>query len=171
MRYEDGTETLEPGAEVRVRVTGNKLICRARRQEAGFSIPVEQITEIVYDDESWRASRDVKRNLAAAIAEDPRTVLAVPIVAITVLPVAHAWKRKRHYVEILWEENGEGRRAAFLIGKGDYQSFLAELEEVAGLERRDLVEERQALRDRLREQVRRHVEACNGRPIPCPETR
>jgi hypothetical protein len=138
-KYEDGTEAVEKGTKMKVTVGKERIICEAGKR-APFSILVATVTEVSYDTKSRRRWAEAGAVAAASLG---------------VALVFMALKTTKHFVNILWEENGARKEVIFKVGKGEYVSFLAELQRVTGKEWKNLVMERK----RVQEELKREQEA------------
>ena len=102
-------------------------------RDSRTAIPVSQILEVTYDNQSRRHSEDL-----GCYGEG---CLIAPIVFLALLP----FKSTDHYVGTVWQDN-EMRETIFQVGKGEYVDFLARLREVTGKEWRNLPVERERFR-------------------------
>lgn len=63
------------------------------------------------------------------------------------------FKTTRHFVSIHWQEGREEKGAVFKVGKGEYASFLAELERVTGRPWLNLAKELESVRQELKAEL------------------
>ncbi len=137
MKYGGGTEPVKKGTKMKVTVGKERIVCETGKM-APFSIPVADVVEVSYNTKS-------RRRLAESAG--------VALVFFPVAPVLLFMKSKKHFVNIVWEENGTGKEVVFKVGKGEYTFFLAELERVTGNGWKNLeMEEKQLQAERKQEQ-------------------
>lgn len=131
MKYETGSLFIKKGSKMKVTVGSEKVLC-ASGKEIPFAIPVTAITQVTYDTKARRRMGE-----AAAIA-----ILSLGVAAAFMFV-----KTKKHFVNIVWEEDGTEKEIIFKVGKKEYVSFLAELERVTGRPYRDLAMETKQAED------------------------
>ena len=156
MKLEEGTEPIKKGTKMKVTVGEERIICESGKM-APFSIPVADVVEVSYDIKS-------RRRLAEGVG--------VAIAFWPAAPVLFFMKTKKHFVNIVWEENGTGKEVIFKVGKGEYTFFLDELERVTGkrwknlaMEGKRLQEERKQEQEALKEAKSRRTSVTLDRPV------
>ena len=136
MKYETGTQPIKQGTTLNVTVGNDQIVCDAESGRA-FAIPVAGVKEITYDTK-------VRRRLAEAAA--------VAILSLGVAAIFVALKTKKHFVNVVWQEDGTDKEAVFKVGKGDYAAFLGDLQRVTGKEWKNLEMEQEMARQALKSQ-------------------
>lgn len=68
------------------------------------------------------------------------------------------FKTTRHFVGIHWQKGREEKGAVFKVGKGEYASFLAELERVTGRPWLNLAKELESVRQELKAELKAELE-------------
>ena len=142
MKYEEGSTSIEKGEKVQV-TFGNERITYQIDEGKRFSIPTASVSEVSYDTKSRRRMGE-----AAAVA----------LLSLGAAAVFMALKTTKHFVNILWDENGTKQEVVFKVGKGEYKPFLAELERATRKEWRNLPEEEKAVREELDQEKKNKIE-------------
>jgi hypothetical protein len=135
MKYEEGTERVNKGTKMKVSVGRDKIICETGKS-APFSIPVAAVTEISYDIKA-------RRRIAEAAG--------VALVFWPAAPMFVFMKSKKHYVNLLWQEDGIRKEAIFKVGKGEYESFLDELQHVTNKPWKNMIAERKRIQKEFKQ--------------------
>ncbi|MFQ5695576.1 MAG: hypothetical protein ACE5HB_06275 [Terriglobia bacterium] len=109
-----------------------KIIQAEKRRQAAYERMLEERLEL--QEERVKLQREEEKLYESC---EPAHPLAATVVAAVGLPVAAVlapFKTTKHFVLIVWDENGERRRVAFKVGKGEYKAFLQALNAVAPAE-------------------------------------
>jgi hypothetical protein len=141
MKYEEGTKAVEKGKDLKVTVGNGNIVCSTKESEA-FSIPIAAVIEVSYDVK-------VRRRLAEAAAVAWASLGAAAVLAVL--------KTKKHFVNILWEEDGAKKEVVFKVGKGEYKPFLAELRKATGKEWKNLPKEREMLKKEIEQEKKNTI--------------
>ncbi len=122
LKYESGVFSLEKETKMKVTMGQDQITFQPKgRQE--FSIPFKSIFEVAYDTKSQR-----RTNQAAMLAA------VSPLGGMILLSM----KKTKHYVSIVWEEEGIKKDVLFEVPKDERTSLLNELQNVTGKPWRDL---------------------------------
>jgi hypothetical protein len=161
MKYETGTEAIKPGARIQVGISPETIVLVWKSHQR-IAIPAGAITDISYDTVSYRRSADVlpvADSLASGPAPPPgqggEGLAALMMVTLITAAFVHAIKTTQHFVRLAWVEEGRERVVWLKVGKGEYSSFLASLEQVTGRRFVDRAAERQRLAAELRARMER----------------
>lgn len=136
-KYETGSENIKKGLQLRVTVAKDNVVCEDTKGTAVLTIPTRSVFEINYNT---KARRRVAEGAVIAGA------LSLGIGAV----IAVAVKTKKHFVNIIWDEGTVKKEAIFKVGKGEYASFIAELERMTGKEHRNLEMENKRIQEQLK---------------------
>jgi hypothetical protein len=122
LKYESGVFPLKKETKMKVTVGQDQVTFQPKNGQA-FAIPCKSIVEVAYDTKSQRRTAE-----AAALAA------ASPLGGM----ILFAMKKTKHYVSIVWEENGVKKDVIFDVPKGERTSLLDELQRATGKPWRDL---------------------------------
>lgn len=115
--YDGGSlPNLKPGTSMRLVIEGTNIDVLKGKSSVAV-IPASAVTEISY-------GQDVHRRVGAAIGVGAVTLGLGALMALT--------KSKKHYIGLLWNENGKKGGFAFQANKKDYRGLLAGLEGITG---------------------------------------
>lgn len=126
VKYESGTEKLAKGTKITLTI-GSDTIAGQAGTGSSITIPVSSITEVSYDTVEKKRTKQGAALMAAS-----------PLAGLILMGT----KSVRHYVNIISKENEQEREVIFLVGKGDREAFLAELQRVTGQPWHDRAAER-----------------------------
>ncbi len=141
MKYSDGTEELEEGAKIKVKVDEEHIICTTQNGR-GFSIPVAEVSEVSYEAVTQPRARQLY-----GIDEPPIVMCGdIGCVPDLIAIISRGLEYREHFVRIVWPKDAnENREAVFRVSKRDYRAFLAELHTVTGKPWKDRSGEREKL--------------------------
>lgn len=122
LKYESGVLPLQKETKIKVTVGQDQVTFQPQNGQA-FSIPFKSIVEVAYDTKSQRRTAE-----AAAVAA------ASPLGGM----ILFAMKKTKHYVSIVWEEDGVKKDVIFDVPKGERTPLLSELQSATGKPWRDL---------------------------------
>lgn len=115
--YDGGSiPNAKPGTDMRLYMDGNMIRINQGKTEIA-AIPASAVTEISY-------GQDVHRRVGAAIGLG---VVSFGLGALLALA-----KSKKHFVGLVWDDNGKKGGFAFQADKNDYRGLLAGLEGITG---------------------------------------
>ena len=118
---------LRRGDKIKVQVSNHGIVVQ-RGKKALLSIPDTEVTEITHAHRSHRVSESVLAGTNDMCAGEG-CILVAPIglaAAVATLP----FTTTRHFVQILWQENGAMHTIEVRLSKRDYQGFLDVLQNV-----------------------------------------
>ena len=149
MKYEDGwgTGSVLRGTKLKVTV-GSDCILVGTKQGVTFSIPVTGVIEVAYDIRvrrrgGQRAELWVGAARQAVLSSGDGFGALFPLLIAGVGGAVLApIKTRKHFVHIVWQEEGVEKELRFKVGKGEYAAFLAELERVTGRPWKNLPQQR-----------------------------
>jgi|GEM_PF-3517048 len=121
-KYEAGSFPLRRETKTKVTVGRDQIVCQPEGGQR-FTIPIQSINEVAYDTKAQRRTAEA----AALAAFSPLGGL-----------ILFSMKKTKHYVSIVWEENGEKKDVVFMVSKDDRTPFLNELQSVTDKPWRDL---------------------------------
>jgi hypothetical protein len=136
MKYETGTEAIAPDTKMKLTVGPEFIVCESKDGEV-FTIPVAGVREVAYDIVVRRRAEE--EDVLSVWEWDRSGLILIPAL------VLHAFKTKQHFVQVVWQEDGDEKEVWFKVGKGEYSDFLLALEQVSGLRWRNLAQEREGL--------------------------
>jgi hypothetical protein len=122
LKYETGSIQIKQATKIKVSIEQEQITCQPELGQS-FSIPLKAIKEVAYDTKSQRRTTE-----AAILAA------ASPLGGI----ILYSIKKTKHYVSIVWDENGVEKDVIFLVPKNEKTSLLNELQAVTGKPWRDL---------------------------------
>ncbi|MFB3153390.1 MAG: VWA domain-containing protein [Candidatus Acidiferrales bacterium] len=149
MKYEDGwgTGSVLRGTKLKVTV-GSDCILVGTKQGVTFSIPVTRVIEVAYDIRvrrrggQWAELWVGAARQAVLSSGDGFSALFPLLIAGVGGAVLAPIKTRKHFVHIVWQEEGVEKELRFKVGKGEYAAFLAELERVTGRPWKNLPQQR-----------------------------
>jgi len=142
-------QPLASGAKLKIRFDSGRMVCRARKTDV-LSIPVTDVTEIVYDAATHRVSKAVLGGVGEMMSSGgacypPEGCGALVLGGLMAAAVTVPFKYTNHFVEIAWQgEDGE-QHLVFQVGKGGYESFLEELGSATGQQWKNVAQEKKAV--------------------------
>ncbi len=122
LKYESGSFQLRRETKTKITIDQEKITCQPEGGQQ-FSIPFKSITEVAYDTKAQRRTAEA----AALAAFSPLGGL-----------ILFSMKKTKHYVSIVWEEDGVTKDAIFLVSKDERTPLLNELQRATGKPWRDL---------------------------------
>jgi protein TonB len=125
-------------------------------------------------DRAYQRARRLRRELdgmEGVILPDPGRSLLVTAALSPVAAILSPFKKRKHFVHVFWEEDGEAREVALRVGKGKYANFLATLQRVTGKPWVEMAQRRQEMHQGLKREVEELMAACDGQPVSCTGAR
>jgi hypothetical protein len=143
-KYMAGARTDAVGAKVTLSVSPQGVLCK-KGKDVVLQVPIESVAQVGYDTQAHNKGWAVLRSGSGGSSGEAATV--VFITAAILAP----FKTTRHFIRILWQQDGEPQEALLEVGKGDYSAVLAQFQAVTGKPWQNLPEARQQLRMELEE--------------------
>ncbi len=148
--YMWGTKDIEQSWKLKMAVGKDAIVCRNPAGKA-FTIPVADVFEISYDTYAHSHEEGIARAGLGVVANSGGGVILTFPAVLVVTGLATQVKTNRHFVEILWQENGTTNEAFFELGRSDYLGVLEELTRATGKAWRNLPEERRKIKEELKQ--------------------
>ena len=161
-KYKMGTgleSVMKDNSKLKVTMDDQTILCQTKKG-AGLLILIQPISEVSYDNVARRriSTGDLIRSAASDLFAIGFTGPETALLCGAKWALSSAFKRKNHFVNILWREQNDVKEAVFELGKNDYLSFLDQLQSVSGKEWKKLPQ--------LRERVQQELEEKNTRKCP-----
>jgi hypothetical protein len=143
-KYMAGARKDAVGAKVTLSVSPQGVLCK-KGKNVVLQVPIESVAQVGYDTQAHNKGWAVLKSGSGGSSGEAATV--VFITAAILAP----FKTTRHFIRILWQQDGEPQEALLEVGKGDYSAVLAQFQAVTGKPWQNLPEARQKLRMELEE--------------------
>jgi hypothetical protein len=145
-----GLQQVEKKVEVNL---GPEKIVGKSDQTVQFLIPVAQVVEVTYDTEvhhrgkGWVKAGGKMTGYPDYQPAGEEVIVAAPF--LLVAAAAYPTRATKHFVHIVWSDQGKVRDVTLEAAKGKYAPFLQELRTVTGKEWRDLPAEKEKIRQEI----------------------
>lgn len=175
VKYEAGTEPIKKGTKLKVTVGQEEIVCESK-QGFLFSIPVVGITEVSYDNRvQRRIAGPLRKNFGqGTLPNDVVAYIILGTVTVASFMIFYMLKNtgyfEKHFVTLVWQEDGSMKEVVFRVGRDEYNSFLAELRHVVGKPWKNLKKERETLEQELKREKNKKVSARLGRTARVGDT-
>ncbi len=143
-KYMAGARKSAVSAKVTLSVSPQGVLCK-KGKNVLLQFPIESVAQVGYDTQAHNKGWAVLKSGGGGSSGEDATV--VYITAAILAP----FKTTRHFIRILWQQDGEPQEALLEVGKGDYRAVLAQFQAVTGKPWQNLPEERKKLRMELEE--------------------
>jgi hypothetical protein len=123
------------GTEIKVQL-GKDDITFQRRKKFLLSIPVAEVTQIVYDHKTHLLSKksyDAMKGMGSTYGQGEGSGLIL-IGGVAAMIVTLPFKYTDYFVQILWQENGKMHSIEVKLGRKDCQAFLNALQNMANVQ-------------------------------------
>jgi len=145
-KYMAGARKSAVGAKVTLSVSPQGVLCK-KGKNVVLQFPIESVEQVGYDTKAHSKGWAFLR--VAGNAQGDWGLVSVP--SLIGAAIAAPFKTTRHFIRILWQQDGEPQEALLEVGKGDYSAVLARLQAVTGKPWQNLPEARKKLRMELEE--------------------
>jgi len=144
---------LAEGSKIRLNVNNDGIVFAVKKARV-LLIPLDDVTEVSYDASTHRVSRAVLGGVRDMMASSgncypPEGCGAMIVGGLMAAAVTAPFKYTNHFVNIIWQEQGEEQHLIFRVGKRDYGSLLAELGNATGRPWRNLAQEKKDVHEAL----------------------
>jgi TonB family protein len=142
----NSTIAVQPATELQY----NAAIAACRKAQMLKPVSDEAVAKLAELCRQWQGHRC-----------EPTILFGEVVYGVGALMTAGAlapFKTTRHFVSIHWQEGREEKGVVFKVGKGEYVSFLAELERVTGRPWLNLAKELESVRQELKAELEAELE-------------
>jgi len=129
---------LSEGAKLNMKAVADGIAFESKHRTV-LSIPASAVTEITFDHPTRRVSKAVVALLGEGVCGGGDYLCGAFVMGdLFVAAVTLPFKYTNHYVRISWLGDQGAQFIEFKVGKREYQSLLAQLQTVTGINSRDL---------------------------------
>jgi hypothetical protein len=114
-------------------------------EETTLEIPAASISEVGYDNSSHNRGWPYLKVVGPVILESREAPIITAPLLLPPAAILSAFKSRRHFVRILWEDKGNPSEVLLEVGKKDYPAVLNELQRLSGKPWVDLPKARKKL--------------------------
>src|SRR5215510_3017623 len=156
VKYVAGSKKSNVGVKLELVITDQSAHFK-KGKKTGLEIPAASISEVGYDNSSHNRGWAYLEGVGGGLhGSGPGMVIAVPILAPAA--ILAPFKSTKHFVRILWENEGNPSEVLLEVRKQDYHAVLDELQRLSGKPWVDLQQARKKLVS--------EIEQAKGRSVP-----